>query len=206
MNPYALSADPDTLPPMRHDTAVADAADRLSDRLPGYRVEILQGRITATPHADGAHAETLTWLTIECAKAGARQAGLEYLQAIGLWLPSGPDDYAVPDFSLVQAGFLDTHVARNCYAPHAFRLVAEVTETDWSDALGTKVDCYAQAGIPVYLVADRRHDEVVLHTDPRGGEYRSRKPFKRGTSVPLPECIGISLELSVDRLLDRDED
>ncbi|MFD0354842.1 Uma2 family endonuclease [Streptomyces sp. NPDC127110] len=190
---------------MRHDTAVADAADRLSDRLPGYRVVILQGRITATPHADGAHAETLTWLTIECSKAGARQAGLAYLQAIGLWLPSGPDDYAIPDFSLVEAGFLDAHVERNCYAPHAFRLVAEVTECDWSDVVGTKVDCYAQAGIPVYLVADRRHDEAALYTDPRGGEYRSRKPFKRGTPVPLPESIGISLELSVDRLLDGDE-
>ncbi|MGE7388735.1 Uma2 family endonuclease [Streptomyces sp. NPDC004126] len=191
---------------MRHDTAVTAAADRLWDELRGYRVEILQGRITATPHPDGAHAETLTWLTVECSKAGARQAGLEPLQAIGLWLPSGPDDYAVPDFSLVEYGFLDTHVARNCYAPHAFRLVAEVTDTDWSDVLGTKADCYGQAGIPVYLVADRRHGEVVLHTDPRGGEYRSRKHFKRGTSVPLPESIGISLELSVDRLLDGDED
>ncbi|MFI1283010.1 Uma2 family endonuclease [Streptomyces sp. NPDC020858] len=185
---------------------VTEAADRLSEQLPGYRVEILQGRITATPHADGTHALILTTLIEAFHQAGARAAGLSYLQAIGLWLPTGPDDFAVPDLSLVEADFLDTEVVRNCYAPHAFRMVVEVTGPHSSDDLGIKADCYADAGIPVYLVADRRHDEAVLHTDPRNGAYRSRKPFKRGTSVPLPESTGITLELPVDRLLDGDED
>ncbi|MCJ1679227.1 Uma2 family endonuclease [Streptomyces sp. APSN-46.1] len=184
---------------------ISEAADRLSRELPGYRVEILQGRLTATPHADGTHALILTELITTFHEAGARQAGLKYLQAIGLWLPSGPDDFAIPDLSLVAADFRHNLVESNCYAPHAFRMVAEVTGPHWSDDLGTKTDCYAQAGIPVYLVADRRHDEAVLHTDPRGGEYRSRKTFKRGTSVPLPESLGITLELPVDRLLDGDE-
>ncbi|MEU9718390.1 Uma2 family endonuclease [Streptomyces sp. NPDC047976] len=187
---------------IQREITIADAADRLSKELPGHRVEVLQGRLTVTPPADGAHALSLSWLVVESDKAGAPQAGLEYAQAIGLWLPSGPDDYAIPDFALVEADFLDHPVGKNCYPPHVFRLVVEVTSSNWSDDLGTKADCYAQAGIPVYLVADRRHDEAVLYTDPRGGEYRSRKPFKRGTSVPLPESIGISLELPVDRLLD----
>ncbi|MFD8952313.1 hypothetical protein [Streptomyces xanthophaeus] len=100
----------------QHHTTIAEAADRLSEELPGHRVEILQGTLTATPPADGTHALALSW-----------------------------------------------------------------------------------------LVADRRHDEAVLHTDPRGGEYRSRKAFERGTAVPLPESIGITLELPVDRLLDGDE-
>ncbi|MFJ6721185.1 MULTISPECIES: Uma2 family endonuclease [unclassified Streptomyces] len=77
--------------------------------------------------------------------------------------------------------------------------------TNRSDDLGSKVDCYAQAGIPVYVVGDRRHDEVVLYTDPRGGEYRSRKPFERGASLLLPESTGVTLEPPVDRLLDGDE-
>ncbi|MCX5377747.1 Uma2 family endonuclease [Streptomyces sp. NBC_00091] len=158
-----------------------------------------------TPPPDGAHAESLTWLIEEFSAAGARRAGLKYLQGIGLWLPSGPNDFAIPDLSLLEADYRDAHVEKNYFAPHAFRLVLEITSSNWSDDLGVKVDCYAQAGIPVYLVADRRHDEAVLYTDPRSGEYRSRKAFKRGTSVPLPESIGISLELPVDRLLDGDE-
>ncbi|MFF4005767.1 Uma2 family endonuclease [Streptomyces sp. NPDC001717] len=191
---------------IQHETTIAEAADRLSRELPGHRVEILQGRLTVTPPADGAHAESLTWLIEECFAAGARQAGLKYLQAIGVWLTSGPNDFAIPDLALVESDYRDAHVERNCFAPHVFRLVVEITSSNWSDDLGTKVDSYAQAGIPVYLIADRRHDEVVLYTDPRSGEYRSRKPFKRGMSVLLPESIGITLELSVDRLLDGDED
>ncbi|WP_405831418.1 MULTISPECIES: Uma2 family endonuclease [unclassified Streptomyces] len=190
---------------IQHETTIAEAADRLSRELPGHRVEILQGRLTVTPPADGPHAESLTWLIEELFTAGARQAGLKYLQGIGLWLPSGPTDFAIPDLSLVESDYRDAHVEKNCFAPHIFRMVVEVTSSNWSDDLGTKVDCYAQAGIPIYLVADRRHDEAVLHTDPRGGEYHSRKAFKRGTSVPLPGSIGITLELPVDRLLDGDE-
>ncbi|MBT2471223.1 Uma2 family endonuclease [Streptomyces sp. ISL-66] len=190
---------------IQHETTIAEAADRLSRELPGHRVEILQGRLTVTPPADGAHAESLTWLIEELFTAGARQAGLKYLQGIGLWLPSGPIDFAIPDLSLVDADFRDAHVEKNCFAPHVFRMALEITSSNWSDDLGTKVDCYAQAGIPVYLVADRRHDEAVLYTDPRGGEYRSRKAFKRGTSVPLPESLGVALELPVDHLLDGDQ-
>ncbi|MFD7836300.1 Uma2 family endonuclease [Streptomyces sp. NPDC059761] len=190
---------------IQHETTIAEAADRLSRELPGHRVEILQGRLTVTPPADGAHAESLTWLIEEFSAAGARRVGLKYLQGIGLWLPSGPSDFAIPDLSLLDADYRDAHVEKNCFAPHAFRMVLEITSSNWADDLGPKVDCYAQAGVPVYLVVDRRHDEAILHTDPRNGEYHSRKPFKRGTSVPLPESLGITLDLPVDRLLDGDE-
>ncbi|MEU7555168.1 Uma2 family endonuclease [Streptomyces sp. NPDC044571] len=190
---------------IQHETTIAEAADRLSKELPGHRVEILQGRLTVTPPADGAHSETLTWLIEEFAAAGARKAGLKYLQTIGIDLPTGPDDFAIPDFALVEADYRESRAARNCYAPDAFRMILEVTSSNWSDDIGIKVESYAKAGIPVYVVADRHHDEVVLHTDPRGDGYRRRKAFKRGTAVPLPEDIGVTLELSVDRLLDGDE-
>ncbi|MDN3024446.1 hypothetical protein [Streptomyces sp. S.PB5] len=72
------------------------------------------------------------------------------LLGIGLWLPTGVDDFAVPDLSVVEADFLSTHVQHNCYAPRAFRLM-------------------------------------------------------RGQSVPVPESVGVTLELSVDTLLDGDD-
>ncbi|MFD9478693.1 hypothetical protein [Streptomyces nojiriensis] len=87
----------------QNETTIAEAADRLSKELPGHRVEILQGRLTVTPLADGRHARTLTRLVVAFHRAGATEAGLEFLQGIGLWLPAGPDDYAIADFSLVEA-------------------------------------------------------------------------------------------------------
>ncbi|MCX4691750.1 Uma2 family endonuclease [Streptomyces sp. NBC_01408] len=165
---------------------ISQAADRLSRELPCHRVEILQGRLTATPHADGTHALILTRLITTFHAAGARQAGLKYLQAIGLWLPTGPDDFAIPDFSLVAADFQNSHVENNCYAPTSFRMVVEVTWSHWSDDLGTKAECYAQAGIPVYLVADRRHDEAVLHTDPTEAHTAPARPSSAARPSPSP--------------------
>ncbi|WP_327254356.1 Uma2 family endonuclease [Streptomyces sp. NBC_01244] len=187
---------------IQHETTIAEAADRLSRELPGHRVEILHGRLTVTPPADGRHARTLTRLTVAFHEAGAAEAGLEFLQGIGIWLPTGEDDYAVPDFSLVEADFLDHKVTKNCYRPDAFRMILEVTSSNWADDLGTKVESYARADVPVYVIADRQHDEVVIYTDPRATCYRLRRTFKRGMTLPLPDYLGVTLELPVDMLLD----
>lgn len=189
---------------MLHESSLTEAADRLWEELPGHRVEILNGSIVVTPPPDGPHQETLTWLIEEFSRIRARRAGLRYVQGIGLWLPTGPDDYAVPDFSVVDDDFKDALVEKNCYAPHVFRLVLAVTSSNWTNDTATKVDIYAQAGIPAYLVADRKHDEVLLYTGPADGKYPDPVRYKRGQSVPVPESVGVALELSVDILLDGD--
>ncbi|WSJ91150.1 Uma2 family endonuclease [Streptomyces sp. NBC_01304] len=191
---------------MMHETSIADAAERLWDELPGHRVEILNGSIVVTPPPDGPHQETCSEIDFAFRQAGGREAGLKALAGIGLWLPTGPDDYAIPDLSIVDGDYKDALVAKNCYAPNVFRLVLEITSTNWSNDLIIKVGVYAAAGIPAYLVVDRKHDVVVLHTDPEADAYATCVTYKRGSSVPLPESVGVALELSVDRLLDGDED
>ncbi|MEU7055337.1 Uma2 family endonuclease [Streptomyces sp. NPDC046197] len=187
---------------LQHELTLGEAADLLSRALPGHRVEILQGRLTVTPPPDGSHALSLTKLGRVFDRAGIVEAGCDYVQGVGLWLPTLPEDFAIPDLSVVDEDFRDAHVTKNHYAPNVFRLVVEVTSSNWSDDLGPKVECYAQAGIPAYLVADRKHDEVLLYTDPADGKYSGPQRFKRGQSVPLPETIGVRVELSVDTLLD----
>ncbi|CAM5537216.1 hypothetical protein SAVIM338S_04231 [Streptomyces avidinii] len=81
-------------------------------------------------------------------------------------------------------------------------MILEITSSNWADDTGTKVEHYARADVPVYVIADRHHDEVVIYTDPRGSPYRLCRTFKRGTTLPLPDHLGVSLELSVDMLLD----
>ncbi|MXM67212.1 Uma2 family endonuclease [Streptomyces sp. HUCO-GS316] len=189
---------------LQQELTLGEAADQLARALPGHRVEILQGRLTVTPPPDGSHALSLSWLVVEFHNAGARKAGLRYVQGVGLWLPTMPEDFAIPDFSLVDEDFRDAHVTKNYYAPNVFRMVVEVTSSNWSDDLGPKVECYAQAGIPAYLVADRKHDEVLLYQDPADGRYPDPVRFKRGQTVPVPKSVGVALELSVDTLLDGD--
>ncbi|RFU84349.1 Uma2 family endonuclease [Streptomyces triticagri] len=190
---------------MHQELTLGEAADLLSHALPpGHRVEILQGRLTVTPPPDGSHALSLTSLIEAFAAAGARQAGLRYVQGIGLWLPGRSEDYAVPDLSVVDDDFRDAHVQKNCYAPNVFRLVLEVTSSNWSDDLGPKVECYAEAGVPVYVVVDRKHDEVLLYQGPEDGRYPAPERFERGQQVRVPEAVGVTVELSVDTLLDGD--
>ncbi|MEV1066587.1 Uma2 family endonuclease [Streptomyces sp. NPDC050263] len=117
-------------------------------------------------------------------------------------MPTLPEDFAIPDFSVVDEDFRDAHVTKNHYAPNVFRLVVEVTSSNWSDDLYVKVECYAQAGIPAYLIADRKHGEVLLYADPADGKYPDPQRFERGQSVPIPESVGVRVELSVDTLLD----
>ncbi|MEU6278444.1 Uma2 family endonuclease [Streptomyces populi] len=189
---------------MQHELTLGEAADLLFRALPGHRVEILQGRLTVTPPPDGSHALSLSWLVVAFDRAGARKAGLRYVQGVGLWLPTLPDDFAVPDFSIVDEDFRDALVQKNCYAPNVFRLVVEVTSSNWSDDLGPKVECYAEAGVPVYVIVDRKHDEVLLHQDPVNGKYPAPERYRRGQSVPVPASVGLSLDLPVDTLLDGD--
>ncbi|NEA62385.1 Uma2 family endonuclease [Streptomyces sp. SID12488] len=189
---------------LQHELTLGEAADQLSRALPGHRVEILQGRLTVTPPPDGSHALSLTWLVEAFGGAGARKAGLRYVQGIGLWLPTAADDYSIPDFSVVDEDFRDALVQKNCYAPNVFRLMVEVTSSNWSDDLGPKVECYAEAGIPVYIVVDRKHDEVLLYQDPVNGKYDVPQRFKRGQDFPVPESVGVTLGLCVDTLLDGD--
>ncbi|MEU6989774.1 Uma2 family endonuclease [Streptomyces sp. NPDC046465] len=187
-----------------HESSLADAADRLWEELPGHRVEILNGSIVVTPPPDGSHQETLSWLTDALHDAGARKAGLRYLQGIGLWLPTGPDDYAVPDLSVVDDDYKNAVVEKNCYAPHVFQLVLEVTSSNWGNDLVTKVETYARAGVPVYVIVDRKHGEVLVHSGPVGDGYGVRSCYQRGQTFSLPPHVGISLDLPVDTLLDGD--
>ncbi|MFG3658262.1 Uma2 family endonuclease [Streptomyces sp. NPDC047706] len=130
------------------------------------------------------------------------EAGYDHVQGVGLWLPTSPEDFAIPDFSVVDEDLRDAHVTKNYYAPNVFRLLVEVTSSNWSDDLGPKVECYAEAGVPAYLVADRKHDEVLLHPDLADGKYPHPQCFERGQRVPVPESVGVHVELPVDTLLD----
>ncbi|MEV5549047.1 Uma2 family endonuclease [Streptomyces sp. NPDC052309] len=187
---------------LQQELTLGEAADQLARALPGHRVEILQGRLTGTPPPDGSHQLALTKLGRAFDRAGIVETGQEYVQGVGLWLPTLPADFAIPDFSVVDEDFRDAHVTKNYYAPNVFRLVVEITSSNWSDDLGPKVECYAQAGIPAYLIVDRKHDEVLLYTEPADGKYPDPQRFKRGQDVAVPESVGVRVELSVDTLLD----
>lgn len=178
-----------------------ETANRLAEQHPGYRVEIIGGVITVAPLRDGAHAGVLTTLMRTFIAAGLDDEDSAVLQGIGLWLPGGPEDYAIPDLSIVGAD-LDEHLTENnCYDPAVFRLVLEVTSGNYNSDLRHKVAAYADAKIPVYVIVDRKHGRVHVLTEPFGSTYDRNEVYAPGQEAPLPDSIGAEVTLDVAELI-----
>ncbi|MBT3151685.1 Uma2 family endonuclease [Streptomyces sp. CHD11] len=176
-------------------------ANRLMDRNPGYRVEIIGGQLLVTPPPDGPHARALTKLMRPFIMAGLDDGETEVLQGVGLWLPTDTEDYSIPDLAVVDAD-LDEHlIENNSYDPVCFRLVLEVTSSNWRNDLKTKVAAYAEAKVPVYVVVDRKHQRIHVLTDPVGSEYATHRFHSPGQSVTLPDSIGAKVTLDVAGIL-----
>ncbi|MFE5089754.1 Uma2 family endonuclease [Streptomyces sp. NPDC056638] len=181
--------------------SLLETANSLMEQHPGYRVEIIGGVITVAPPPDGLHANALTTLMIPFLAAGIHGEETKVLQGIGLWLPGGPEDYAIPDLAVVDADFDEHPAENNCYDPAVFRLVLEVTSSNYNNDLRNKVVAYAEAKIPVYVIVDRKHGRVHVLTDPMGGGYDSHEVYAPGQTVTLPDAIGAPVTLDVAELI-----
>lgn len=176
-------------------------ADSLMEQLPGFRVEIIGGVITVAPPPDGNHASVLTDVMIPFLAVGVHGQESRVLQNVGLWLPTGPEDFAIPDLSLVDADFEEHLMQYNCYDPAVFRLVLEVTSSNYQQDLRNKVAAYAEAKIPVYVIVDRKHNRLHVLTDPVAGEYAGHRIHAPGEQIVLPESIGAEVKLDVSAVL-----
>ncbi|MFD3564155.1 Uma2 family endonuclease [Streptomyces sp. NPDC058686] len=183
------------------DRPLTAEANRLMDRLPGYRVEIIGGQLLVTPPADGAHARALTKIMRPFIAAGLDDAETSVVQAIGLWLPTGTEDFAIPDLAIVEADFESHLIENNCYDPIAFRLVLEVTSSNYRTDLRTKVAAYADAKVPVYVIVDRKHQRLHVLTEPEGGDYDNHQVHAPGETVALPKSVGAEVTLDVSAVL-----
>ncbi|WP_405862989.1 Uma2 family endonuclease [Streptomyces sp. NBC_01515] len=183
------------------DRPLIAEANRLMDRNPGYRVEIIGGQILVSPPPDVPHARALTDLMVPFLTAGLHGIESKVLQGIGLWLPTGTEDYAIPDLAVVDTDIEDHYVENNCYDPAPFRLVLEVTSSNYQTDLRTKVAAYAGAAVPVYVIVDRKHQRLHVLTDPATGEYTNHRVHAPGELVTLPDTLGAKVTLDVAEIL-----
>jgi len=177
------------------------AANSVMRRLPGVLVEIIGGQMPATPSPDIAHTRALKKVTRAFEAAGLDEDGTEVHRSIRVWLRDEPEDYAIPDVCIVGADVDDHLVENDCYAPVVFRLVLEVTSSNWPADLRTKVTAYAQAKIPVYVIVDREHQRLHGLTDPAGDEYTNHRVHAPGELVTLPDTLGAEVTLDVAEIL-----
>ncbi|MEU2439402.1 Uma2 family endonuclease [Streptomyces rubradiris] len=78
-------------------------ADEIVERHPGYRVEIIGGHLLVSPTRDARHASVLTELMCLFLAAGLHGEETEVLQSVAIKLPTGTEDYCIPDLVVVDA-------------------------------------------------------------------------------------------------------
>ncbi|UKY52440.1 Uma2 family endonuclease [Streptomyces inhibens] len=197
-----MSAAPVEPPHQDEPLTQLAVANRLMEQNPGHRVEIIGGVIVVTPPPNVPHERALKKIAAPLAAAGLDDGEeSEVFQGIGVWLPDGPEDYAIPDLCLVDADIDDHKITNNCYDPAAFRLVLEVTSNNYNNDLKAKVIAYANAKIPVYVIIDRKHNRIHVLTDPAQNGYDSHRVHAPGEQITLPPSIGAEVKLDVEALL-----
>jgi Uma2 family endonuclease len=93
------------------------------------------------------------------------------------------DSEPEPDFAIVPAPDA-TYFKRHPVAKDVAVLM-EVADSSLLDDRRWKGSLYAEARIPEYWIINLVQKQVEVYTVPRGGQYRKRKIYAIGDSVPL---------------------
>ncbi|MFC7218719.1 Uma2 family endonuclease [Streptomyces polyrhachis] len=173
---------------------IEDAFFAASAAVPrGWRVELIEGQLHVTPPANGEHEEIVMELS---GQFRDQRRDLGSYTGIGLELPgSAPTHRVIPDLTLAPKGSFRDDL--EWHDPQAVLLVAEVTSasTAANDRV-RKLQGYAGAGIPAYLLVDREAGSFRLYSEPEDGTYTRMEEARLGMAVRLPAPLDFELDTS----------
>jgi Uma2 family endonuclease len=165
------------------------------DLPPGSRAEILRGAIYLSPTPMSKHNRLYAKLSRQLSEVTAR-LGSEIVNTETVLLPA-TDEAAVPDMVVVPDEVLDEHDDWRL-PPDDVQLVAEITsDSTRKRDLTIKLESYAKANIPIYLVIDQFDGEgtVTVYHQPDGtGRYLQHQTVPFGEPIRLPKPFDIELD------------
>ncbi|WP_018567088.1 Uma2 family endonuclease [Streptomyces sp. PsTaAH-124] len=152
------------------------------ERMPvpeGFRVEIVGGSVFMTPQRD-----THWNIIFRIATAAAAKYGTERMFSdVRIDFPGHQNGFC-PDVALLREGAKKDTKGHWRHQDVVF--VAEViSEGTAPNDYGPKKLAYAEAEVPVYVIADPYQGRCFVHTDPKDGDYGSRTVVDFGTDVDL---------------------
>lgn len=162
----------------------------------GYKAELIDGEIVVTPPPDGDHEDIVGTIVWQIARSSASE--LSYAPNKGLILPcmnaKGRDQRVIPDATFALKEKRLFHGAEPWMPAQGVDLVLEVTSSKPERDRETKRRCYAEAGIPLYLLVDRQHQTVSLFSGPRNDDYSEAAWVPVGKSLALPKPLDFELD------------
>jgi Uma2 family endonuclease len=165
------------------------------DLPPGSRAEILRGAIYVSPSPMSRHNLLFSKLA-RMLHAVADENDWAITTNESIKLPA-TDEAVIPDLIVIPSDELDSDTEW-LIEPDALQLVVEITSASTrSRDLTIKLESYAKANIPIYLIVDRLDGEgtVTVHHQPDGtGRYLQRRTVPFGDSLQLPKPFDIELD------------
>lgn len=153
----------------------------------GFKAELIEGTIVVSPPPDGEHEVVVSRLSWQI--GSARRKEMDFCANKGLIVPTGR---FIPDGTVTTRGAMS---GRGSWAkPQGVLMAVEVTSGRPDIDRIDKRRGYAAAEIPLYLLIDREKDQVVLHSDPRRGDYATTTAVPIGDPLDLPEPFGFTLD------------
>ncbi len=155
----------------------------------GFKAELIEGEIVVTPPPDGDHEMAIGRIVKQINRMALEE--LEHAGNKGLIVPTGR---FIPDGTFTRE---DALRGRESWSkPDGVLLVLEVTSSRPQKDREQKRRGYAAAGIPLYLLVDRQREQVVLHSEPRHGDYTITASAQPGDPLTLPKPFGFDLDTS----------
>ncbi|MCX5421657.1 Uma2 family endonuclease [Streptomyces sp. NBC_00078] len=164
------------------------------ERMPvpeGFRVEIVEGNVHMTPQRD-----THWSIIFRIAGAVAAKFGMDKLFSdVRIDFP-GHENGFCPDVALLKDSAKKDGMGHWRYQDVEF--VAEViSKGTAANDYGPKKLAYAEAEVPLYIIADPYQGRCYVYTDPKDGDYESRTPVDFGTDIDLTGTV-VDLVLKTD--------
>ncbi|MFD0315735.1 Uma2 family endonuclease [Streptomyces flavalbus] len=163
------------------------------ERMPvpdGFRVEIVEGNVYMTPQRD------IHWQIIRrIVRAIEDRFGMDALifSDVRIDFP-GPGNGFCPDVAKLREGA--TKDSAGQWRNDDVEFIAEVISRGTApNDYGPKRTAYAEAEVPVYLIADPYQGKCHVYTDPKDGDYTTETTVTFGTDVDLTQTpLGLTLK------------
>jgi Uma2 family endonuclease len=161
----------------------------------GYRAELIDGEIVVSPPPDRNHGHIIWRIVQQISRNSSVE--MDYAPQVGLIVPSRgiPDeDRFEPDAAFAPAKLSVFQSGPSWDTPDGIELVLEVTSSSADRDRNAKRLGYAAAGIPLYLLIDRKFRKVVLFSDPQDGDYLGKSEVHFGLKLHLPKPFDFTLD------------
>ncbi|WP_306186646.1 MULTISPECIES: Uma2 family endonuclease [unclassified Streptomyces] len=157
----------------------------------GYRVEIVGGNVFMTPQRD-----THWNITFRIAGVVAAKFGVERVFSdVRIDFP-GHENGLCPDVALLKDSAKKDETGHWRYQDVVF--VAEViSQGTAANDYGPKRFAYAEAEVPVYVIADPYQGRCHVYTDPKQGDYAEPTRVDFGNDIDLTGTV-VDLVLKTD--------